>query len=137
MLSDDPEDPDDAAIVRSWLDSALGSGDQRSRLRKELAEHCGVTVQAVDGWLRTGRIRKSHLERASDLLSSRPLFASSRSPTAREAAPAPSAPWPFKLVRMEEVFGLSPKRMARLDKALRDRLDEWYEDDAGKRRRAA
>lgn len=44
-----------------------------SRLKQtEVAEACGVTKQAVQGWLRTGRIGKVHLPKLESL-TGRPL----------------------------------------------------------------
>lgn len=41
---------------------------------------------------------------------------------------APS-PWPFKSVQRAEIDALSPKRLKRLERLIRTRLDEWAEDD--------
>ena len=42
-------------------------------------------------------------------------------------ATAQSSSWPFALLTAEEVQQLTPARMDRLDKQVRDRLDEWAE----------
>ena len=123
--------------MKAWLEQALGTLEQRPARKKALAEHCGVKVQAVDGWLRTGRITKRNLELTAKFLGSVPAFASA-AVLAKEEAQAYSVPsWPFKLVTPAEITTLGAKRVDRLDRLMRDRLDEWAEDDTAAKRRAA
>lgn len=125
----------DTEIVKTWLRGALDAGAKRGLSAKELAERCTVTVQAVNGWLSTGRITKKNLEVAARYFGHGPSFIE---PTkVRESAPDP---WPFRKITPGEIRGLKPKQMLRLEKLMRDRLDEWLEDanggDAGKKRSA-
>jgi hypothetical protein len=70
MLEKEP--PTEA--VKRWLGAALGPPGANAGQRKALAAHCGVTTQAVSGWLRTGRIGKDKLELAAAFLGSKPNF---------------------------------------------------------------
>lgn len=127
----------DTDTVMAWLEQALGPQQDRPARKKALAEQCGVKVQAVDGWVRTGRITKRNLELAAQFLGSAPAFASAAL-LAKEGAAAYSTPsWPFKLVTRAEIAALSTKRVDRLERLMRERLDEWAEDDTTAKRRAA
>jgi len=77
----------DTEIVRAWLTAALGGKDSKNAKgrRAALAHHCGVTPQAVSGWLKTGRITKKNLEKASSYFKHSPSFTS----TAASGAAAP------------------------------------------------
>lgn len=126
----------DAEAIRAWLPAALQSAEPRGVTKASLAAACGVTVQAVDGWLRTGRITKSNLKKAEALLGSEPNFMSG-TPVAAERTAEYNVSWPFKLVSRVELAALPKRRLDRLDQMLRDRLNEWAEDDAASKRKAA
>lgn len=132
----------DAEIVRAWIARALKTGEIRGQDKKGLAKHCGVSVQAVDGWLATGRITKSNLEKASGYFGHAPSFTTGG---VHARQPLPTTPtheaWPFLRFSAKEIRDLDPKHRARIDKLVRERLDEIAEDSAttrphAKRRRA-
>jgi len=117
----------DTATVKAWLKAAL---EKSGKKPAELAEHCGVRPQAVNGWLRTGRITKTNLARAAAFLGEQPTFV--HAATALHAnEPVSLYGWPFATVTQGELLRLAPKRLERLDTLLRQRLDEWAEDDNG------
>lgn len=134
----------DNKIVSDWLRSALKLGERQGLTKAALAARCQVKPQAIDGWLRTGRITKSNLAAAETFFGHGPSFTGSHAGVREDQAPynkrAASAqpPWPFKLVSAAEISALPRPRIDRLDKLLRSRLDEWLEDDrvAGKRKAA-
>lgn len=77
----------DREIVRRWLSLALDTDDAAAHgKRTALAAYCGVTPQAVSGWLRTGRIGKRNLERAAHFLGGGPSF-TNPAPIASEPKP--------------------------------------------------
>lgn len=64
----------DTEVVRDWLTRALDAAAKGGASRADLARHCKVTPQAVTGWLRTGRISKRNLERATGFFGHGPSF---------------------------------------------------------------
>lgn len=67
-------DSEDTEVVRAWLKRALDAAALAGKSKADLARHCNVTPQAVNGWLRTGRITKSNLERATGFFGHGPSF---------------------------------------------------------------
>lgn len=127
----------DTDTVKAWLGQALGAEPQRAIRKKGLAQHCGVTIQAVDGWIRTGRITKRNLQLAGQFLGVFPAFVAATVVAMENTATYAASSWPFKLVPQPEITALSKKRLDRLDRLIRERLDEWAEDDAAAKRRTA
>lgn len=78
----------DAALVRRWLADAIGTD---RGVKKELAALCGVQPQAVSGWLRTGRITKTNLQRLAAHFGHAPAFDAARPPAPEPAAVSPRA----------------------------------------------
>lgn len=64
----------DTEVVRDWLIRALDQAAKAGKKRADLARHCKVSPQAVNGWVRTGRISKHNLERAAAFFGSGPSF---------------------------------------------------------------
>lgn len=112
----------DTDVVRDWLVAAVTKPGKKPA---DLARHCEVSPQAVNGWLRTGRITKKNLEKATAFFGHGPSFTGSV-PLLRE--PISSYGWPFKSIELSEVTALPAKRLLRLENLIRDRLDEWAED---------
>lgn len=89
----------DTEVVRTWLANALGAKDAKGR-RAALAKRCGVSSQAVSGWLKTGRITKKNLELATAFFGHGPTFTTTGT-VARDAAaryclsPPPAPPRDF------------------------------------------
>lgn len=79
-------DKPDTDVVREWLAKALDASAPGGTSRADLARHCKVSPQAVNGWLRTGRISKSNLEHASAFFGHGPSFTRPGTP-ARQQAP--------------------------------------------------
>jgi hypothetical protein len=131
----------DTETVKKWLIRALDLGSELGQTKTALASYCKVTPQAVDGWLRTGRITKRNLELAKHFFGSGPSFTTGHTEqVAQQGGPQALVRWPFRLVDHREIEALPVKRRQRLDRLLRERINEWAEDDAaatGKRQRAA
>ncbi|MEO8153587.1 MAG: helix-turn-helix transcriptional regulator [Rhizobacter sp.] len=117
----------DTEVVRAWLATALEIAAKKGQTPADLARHCKVTPQAVNGWISKGRITKKNLELASQFLGSSPSFSH---PAHFVREPSAVYGWPFKTVDLAEVTALPPKLLSRLEKTLRDRLDEWADDQS-------
>ena len=109
---------EDAATIRQWL--ALSLPNATDGRRAALARYCGVTPQAVNGWLRTGRMRKANVVRAAEFLGTRPDF----SPAPAQARESPAAygaaqggHWPFAHISPARIAALAPAELARLEGA--------------------
>lgn len=112
MLEDD-----DAAVIRQWLAQSLPHANDGRRAA--LARYCNVTPQAVNGWLRTGRMRKANVVRAAEFLGCSPGFAPGPARVMEPpAAYAPAAGWPFARISQARVLALSPADLARLEGAV-------------------
>jgi hypothetical protein len=128
-------DPGDAETVRQWLRAALANAD--AGRKAALAAHCGVTPQAVSGWLKTGRVRKLNLARAAQFFGHGPTFGgAARPPMAGEPAPvyaAQAVPWPFSRINHARIARLPPLDLATLEGAwiLAARQLGLHVDDGG------
>ena len=109
----------DSDAVKRWLTQALAP-DRTPRITSTaLAEHCDVTAQAVAGWRRTGRISKTNLAKAAQLIGSAPDFLhDSVSLVAREAPVSHRAAWPFDEIDEEAVRALTLADRLRLEGAV-------------------
>lgn len=107
----------DTEIVKRWLVTALADGKARGITKSGLAKHCQVKPQAVTGWVKTGRIGKGTLQRASEYLGSAPRFSAA---PVRHVASEPPAPygWPFAGIDAARVMGLAPDDLLRLEGVL-------------------
>lgn len=115
----------DTSVVRAWLVDALAAGAPQGKTRAGLAGHCGVRRQAVSAWLKTGRITKTNLTKASQYFGHSPRFgATPTAPSAREPDPSAYAPavtlprWPFRRVTLARLLALGPQTVANIDAAL-------------------
>ena len=121
----------DTDIVKAWLEEAFEAGAGRGLTPLKLAEKCGVTPQAVNGWRKTGRITKKNLSLAAAYFGHGPSFDGNRGAiTALQSYHGPGAGWPFTKVSAEELAALKPRQIQRLDNMLRERLDDWAEQGA-------
>lgn len=87
----------DTEVVRDWLTLALAAAEKGGKSKADLARHCKVSPQAVNGWLRTGRITKHNLELAAGFFGHSPSFVHIGSqvreaPRARRRDAPPAAP---------------------------------------------
>ena len=109
---------DDAQTIRQWLAQSLP--DATDGRRAALARYCGVTPQAVNGWLRTGRMRKANLARAAKFLGTAPAFSPEpvrvSEPDAQYSIAAASD-WPFAHIDQARISALRPDELARLEGA--------------------
>jgi hypothetical protein len=121
-----PTNETDAERVRVWLGKELLIGADVGKSAQGLAVFCGVTPQAVHGWKRTGRISKSHLQRAAEYFGNALIFGASA--TAIELHEPASSTWPFRTISLSEIAQLTPQQLERLEASIRLRLDEWDED---------
>lgn len=74
----------DTDVVRQWLIAALDQAAKVGKKRADLARHCKVSPQAVNGWVRTGRISKRNLELAATFFGTGPSFIRPGSLVARD-----------------------------------------------------
>lgn len=118
-------DISDTEIVRRWLAAAFVTTAKSNLYPADLARHCKVTPQAVNGWIKTGRITKKNLALATKFFGHGPSFTASATGVVEKPSPYG---WPFKLVDLAEVETLSSTHLQRLDRLIRDRIDEWQED---------
>jgi hypothetical protein len=109
----------DTEVVRQWLAQAIEAGRPIGQTPKALADHCGVTPQAITGWLKTGRITKTNLTKAAAFFGHSPLFGvpvrEVRQPVAAGFAPAS---WPFPRIDLGKVQRLSAEHHAAVEAAL-------------------
>lgn len=130
MLSGDPpDDHRDTDIVKRWLAGALLAGSKKGLTRLGLAQRCGVSRQAVQGWLSTGRITKRHLTTAAAYLGSSPTFPLDevKAPAVQQL-PAPGlveeppgrwdVGWPFQHIDANAVRRLDPTTLLRLETVI-------------------
>lgn len=109
---------DDAKTIRQWLAQSLA--DATDGRRAALARYCGVTPQAVNGWLRTGRMRKANMARAAEFLGTAPAFSAG---PVQVSEPAPqysissATDWPFVRIDKARIAALRPDELARLEGA--------------------
>ncbi|GGX32601.1 hypothetical protein GCM10007242_44410 [Pigmentiphaga litoralis] len=86
---------------------------------REVAEACGVSVQAINGWKNNGRIAKEHLRTLAGLTG---LPVSWWLPGAdAEDAPATGAAgmkWPFESISASDVSAMPPALRLKLDGAI-------------------
>lgn len=115
----------DTEKVRAWLARALDAGKPRGLSLTGLAEHCGVSRQAVNGWLKTGRITKTNLAKASAYLGSAPSFVGSGVIVADEVRASRATVWPFKHITPQRWRRLGDVQRARIEAYARGVLDEY------------
>jgi hypothetical protein len=113
-MLDTPEESD-ATRVREWLSRALESGQMRGLDPVGLSKHCGVSRQAVNGWLTTGRITKTNLAKATVYFGFGPNFGDTNVTVLQ--AYSNTLPWPFPRI--------DPARYFRLESAQRDRIEAF------------
>lgn len=148
--SPDIQDQKRAELAARLVDVVLAAGGPR-----KVAETCGVTEQAVNGWLKTGRIRKDRFPVLADLSGYALLWimtgeAPKYPPTGEIAYPPPEAMTapltPLQRELLGAFAGLTPAQQAdaveqmqakrRLnDELLRELLDRRPPDYDAKRRR--
>lgn len=119
----------DAQVIKDWLGSCLSRtpGDGKPT-PSQLAKHCGVTAQAVNGWVRTGRITKSNVEKAAQFLGRGPDFLRPGSLTARESG---SPAWPLPSVTPSRFNKLPAAERAQIDHFALFVLQNWEQAGSG------
>jgi hypothetical protein len=110
----------DTDKVRTWLAQALIEADKRGLSKAGLARHCDVTPQAVNGWAKTGRIKKSHLEKAAEYFGHGPSFEGARL-VARESF----TNWPFPKVERARFEALPPSERDKIESHALFVISEW------------
>jgi hypothetical protein len=113
----------DTEVVKAWLTQALTDGKDRGQTRTALAKLCGVSPQAVSGWVKTGRISKGHLSSAVTFFGHAPTFAGLKTlrleqDTSSHDAYAHAAAWPFRTIDRKKVARLPPDQLDRLEAAI-------------------
>lgn len=125
LYNNDMPSPKDAEIIRNWLTPLLDT-TRGGTQNKALAEHCGVTPQAVSGWKTTGRISKSNLQKAVGFFRSAPMFEGGSALTAQETFPT----WPFPDIPASRWHRLSANQRIEIQGIVRERI-ERFESSAG------
>jgi hypothetical protein len=112
MLDDDP------ATIKRWISKMLGDGGDGRRAA--LARYCGFSQQAVSGWMRTGRMRKGNVTRATEFLGTGPEFdpgpAQAGESLARYSV-VDASRWPFERIDLGRLQALTEPQRARLEGA--------------------
>lgn len=111
----------DTEVVRRWLETALEAGAKRGLTKGGLAAHCGVTVQAVTGWGKTGRITKRNLTLASQYLGNSPSFVSN----AISAAEPPARAWPFATLSAADYMRMPIGERGKVEDYARFVFEQW------------
>lgn len=120
-------DKSDTDTVRDWLLLALTVAEQQGKTASDLAAWCNVSPQAVNGWKRTGRITKGHLERAALFFGSGPSFTHGAGAlVAREAVPE----WPFPDIERARFERLSPNQRIEIQGLVRERIERFEAEQA-------
>ncbi len=101
-----------------WLANAIAAGKASGKTAAALAAHCGVTPQAVNGWLTTGRIRKRHLAHAALFFGHAPTFPAGREIVAEPDALYSVAHWPFDALDFAKIVALPRDDRLRLEGAF-------------------
>lgn len=123
----------DAARTREWLVDQLQRFATLGKNRAGLAAACGVTRQAVDGWVRTGRVSKSSLGRAISYFGVPGPFDNANSSQAGGDAVMEPTPdykpqpnltrWPFMAVSYTELCALDEAEISLVEAYIRALLD--------------
>lgn len=111
----------DTEAVKRWLRTALSPDAPNAITPSALARHCSVSPQAVNGWLRTGRITKSNLELAAEFLGSAPSF-NGGPILAREAS---GPPWPFSKITPSRYRSLPQTELNKVEAFALFTLLQW------------
>jgi hypothetical protein len=113
-------DRTDTDTVRAWLTTALDEAAKRGITPADLARHCSVTAQAVNGWKKTGRITKKNLEKASKFFGHAPSFESSAI-----AANEPAPNWSFSRVSRAQFESLPVTEKEKIESHILFVISEW------------
>lgn len=114
-------DKSDTETVRNWLVAALEHAKLKGIQPADLARHCNVTPQAVNGWKTTGRIRKSHLERATAFFGHGPRFSSSAVLARQSIGPE----WPFRAISSARYLSLPESERQKIESHAMFIVTEW------------
>lgn len=130
----------DAEVVRAWLREAIDAYAKRSpadsaprrrtKTATALATHCGVSPQAVNGWLKTGRITKSNLTRAVEFFGHGPDFVQPARRLAHTYSVADR--WPFTRITFERFSRLLPPQRDRIEAYAEGVLSEFEASTHGR-----
>lgn len=83
---------------------------------KDVAEACGVTVQAINGWKANGRVGKQHIKTLARLTGLPISWWLPGDDVEEDTGNAgPSAPWPFSSIERESIESLPPERLKHLE----------------------
>lgn len=118
-------DETDADRVKRWLaaqfERAAAKGELHG-IKAKLADYCGASPQAVSGWLKTGRIKKSHLAKAEQFFGAKADFIGPADNHVRERDDdgyrVTPVRWPFPSVSLDALLALPPQDLLRLEGAL-------------------
>lgn len=110
----------DTDTIKEWLSAALKAAEQRGLTPADLARHCEVTPQAVNGWKKTGRIRKSHLAKAAEFFGHGPSFSGSP-PQVRQMV----HDWPFRLFTRRQFESLPSSERDQIERHALFIITDW------------
>lgn len=108
LLSSPPTD------LASKVAATVGRGRVSAR---EVADACGVTVQAINGWKTNGRVAKQHIKTLARL-TGLPVSWWLPGDDGQEDEAPNGRPWPFSSITEADVRRLSPSQLNALDGAI-------------------
>jgi hypothetical protein len=119
----------DAEVIRDWLNGALSAtpGDGKPR-PGDLAALCNVTPQAVNGWARTGRMKKAHVAAVAQYLGHGPRFTTGAPYAAADSA---GHRWPFTKVSAPRFHALPQDQKDQIDTYAAYIVHEWERQQRG------
>jgi len=114
-----------------------------------VANACGVTKQAVQGWLRTGRIDKKHLPKLSEI-SGKPLSwwldannseidraSIAKDEINEELAPYRVSEWPFRTITAADYYSLSDYQRGMIEGYIKSQIKDALEVKSQENKNAA
>lgn len=132
------------------LAKKLATALHEARLSQVMvANACGVTKQAVQGWLRTGRIDKKHLPKLSEI-SGKPLSwwldannseidraSIAKDEINEELAPYRVSEWPFRTITAADYYSLSDYQRGMIEGYIKSQIKDALEVKSQENKNAA
>jgi len=97
---------------------------------KDVAEACGVTVQAINGWKTNGRVGKQHIKTLARLTGLPVSWWLPGDDLDDESSPVGSTPWPFASIDRERIEALPAERLKHLEGVMLFALQGYSEGTA-------
>lgn len=97
---------------------------------KDVAEACGVTVQAINGWKTNGRVGKQHIKTLARLTGLPVSWWLPGDDLEDEPASMGGTSWPFASIDLERIEALPPERLKHLEGVMLFALQGYAEGSA-------